>query len=147
MDFLVNGMSLFSATKAGSRDMCGCFSPDYATCGNELARDENERLAKIFTGEAPAPIDPDRVALFICPQCGDLGCGAITFRLSYGTNTVRWSDFAYENNYMAEQTDFESFATLGPFEFDRDAYRAVISRAAGYEGSVHSELHSAGKQP
>ncbi len=38
VDFVVNGLSLFAATGADAMDMCGCFSPDYATCGNELAR-------------------------------------------------------------------------------------------------------------
>jgi hypothetical protein len=133
VDFLVNGVSLFSATNAGQQDVCGCFSPDYATCGNELARDENERLARIFTFESRAPIAPDRVALFICPECGDLGCGAITFKLSRGGGTVRWSEFAYENNYDPEETNFERYAAIGPFEFTFDAYRAVIARAASSE--------------
>jgi hypothetical protein len=130
VDFLVNGFSLFAATKAAERDMCGCFSPDYATCGNKLAERENDRLAKIFTFELPGEIAPDRPALFICPQCSDLGCGAITFRLSRAGDKVRWSDFGYENNYDEAYSDFESFVAIGPFEFDIEAYLAAISRAA-----------------
>jgi hypothetical protein len=70
------------------------------------------------------------VALFICPECGDLACGAITFRLSRAGDAARWSDFAYENGYDETQTDFDSYSTIGPFEFALDAYRTVITRAA-----------------
>jgi hypothetical protein len=129
VDFVVDGVSLFAATRAGALDLCGCFSPDYATWPNELVRDENERMAKIFTFESPPEIERDRVALFICPQCGDLACGAITFRLSRADDTVRWSDFAFENGYDEEQTDFDSYSAIGPFEFAVEDYMAVIRRA------------------
>lgn len=130
VDFLVNGISLSSATGAGRRDMWGCFSPDYATCGNELARNENKRRAKVFNFELPPDVEPDRVALFVCPQCGDLACGAITFQLSRDSDAVRWSCFAYENGYDEMETDFATYSTIGPFAFSIDAYMAVIRRAA-----------------
>jgi hypothetical protein len=130
IDFSINGISLFTATTAYRHDLCGCFSPDYATCGNELARNENERIAKIFSFESPSEIGADRVALFVCPQCGDLACGAITFQLSRVDDTVRWSHFAYENGYDEAQTDFESYSAIGPFEFAFDTYSEVIRRAS-----------------
>ncbi len=130
VDFLVNGISLFSATRAGSHDMCGCFSSDYEACNNARKRHENKRIANIFTFETPAEIHPNRVALFICPECGDFACGAITFQLSRDGNSVLWSRFAYENGYDETQTDFDSYATIGPFEFAFDRYRAAIEKAS-----------------
>jgi len=126
----VNGVSLFSKTGAGERDLWGRFSPDYANCGNKLARDENERIAKTFSFESPADIAEDRVALFVCPQCGDLGCGAITCRLSRHGETVRWSQFAYEDGFDDDQNDFERYSAIGPFEFATDEYLAAIANAA-----------------
>ena len=136
VDFVVDGVSLFAATTRRERDLCGCFSPDYATCGNELARDENERIAKIFTFESPPEIKQDRVALFVCPLCGDLACGAITFRLSRVGETVRWSDFAHENGYDEDETDFETYSSIGPFEFGIDDYLAVIRRAVSARPTI-----------
>ena len=136
VDFVVNGLSLFAATGADAMDMCGCFSPDYATCGNELARQENERIGKIFTFEAPPDIEQDRLALFVCSHCGDLACGAITFRLSRAGDTVRWSNFAYENGWCEDQTDFETYSAIGPFEFGLDEYLAVIRRAASAQPMI-----------
>src|SRR5207253_8440966 len=109
VDFLVNGVSLLSATKAGQRDLTGCFM--------SLAVDGyNERLARIFTGELVADQLPgDRIPLFVCPYCGDAGCGAITFKLTRRGEPVSWSHFAYENSWDDQVTDFESYSTFGPF--------------------------------
>ena len=136
VDFVVDGLSLFAATGADAMDMCGCFSPDYATCGNELARHENERMSNIFTFEAPPEIKQDRLALFVCSHCGDLACGAITFRLSRAGDTVRWSDFAYENGYDEDETDFETYSSVGPFEFGIDEYLALIRRAVSARPTI-----------
>jgi hypothetical protein len=84
VDFLVNGRSLFVATRAAQHDLCGCFSPDYAKSANELAHHENERLAKLFLFESPLQIASDRVALFVCPERSDPACGAITIQLNSG---------------------------------------------------------------
>jgi hypothetical protein len=130
VDFLVNGVSLFAATRAHDRDLWGCFSPDYLMHENESARNENSRIAKIFSFESPPPIKLNRAALFICPTCGDLGCGAITLELSRDGGRVRWSRFAYENDYDESWTDYERYATIGPFEFAVDDYLATIRRAA-----------------
>jgi hypothetical protein len=123
VDFLVNGVSLLSATKARQRDLTGCFM--------SLAVDgESERLAKIFTGELVADQLPgDRIPLFVCPFCGDAGCGAITFKLTRRGELVSWSHFAYENTWDGQVTDFGSYSTLGPFEFDLASYKSIIQRA------------------
>ena len=130
VDFIINGKSLFAATNAGRLDMCGCFSPDYFSSENALARDVNEHVAKIFTFEAPTDVAPNRVALFVCPECGDLACGAITFELSRDGDTVRWAHFAYENGYDDTQTDFDTYAGIGPFEFQFGPYADIIRKAS-----------------
>ena len=138
IDFFVNGISLFTATNAYRHDLCGCFSPDYVTSENELTRNENQRIAKIFSFESPTEIGRDRVALFICPQCGDLACGAITFQLSRVGDTVRWSHFAHENGYDETETDFDGYSAVGPFEFAFDGYREVIRSASSSHRMISS---------
>jgi hypothetical protein len=128
VDFVINSNSLFLATNAGQLDMCGCFSPDHLTSESERVRKENTRIAKIFTFDLPADIAPDRVAVFVCPECGDLGCGAITFQLSRDGDTVRWANFAYENGYDQPQSD--EYSAIGSFEFAFRAYLGVIRRAS-----------------
>jgi len=123
IDFLVNDTSLFSAARANERDMAGCFM-SLAVPGHTA------KLAKIFVGELLADVLPgDRIPLFVCPICGDAGCGTISFKLTRQGSLVRWSEFAYENTWDDEATDFESYSTLGPFEFDLETYELVIGRA------------------
>jgi hypothetical protein len=108
IDFLVNGLSLFSATKAEQRDLLGCFT-SVAVAGT------NESLAKIFTGELPAELPDNRIGLFVCPLCGDLGCGAITFQLTSHGDSVTWSRFAYENSWDEAITNFAPYSAIGPW--------------------------------
>jgi hypothetical protein len=123
IDFLVNDTSLCSATRANERGMAGCFM-SLAVPGHTA------KLAKIFAGELLADVLPgDRIPLFVCPICGDAGCGTISFKLTHQGKLVRWSEFAYENTWDDEVTDFESYSTLGPFEFDLEPYERAIGRA------------------
>lgn len=65
-------------------------------------------------------LDPGRVFLFICPECGDLGCGAVTATLHVGTNRVTWRQFAWENGHQ-------------PAEPMANAPEALAFDAANYE--------------
>ncbi|MBK3664067.1 hypothetical protein JJE66_22940 [Bradyrhizobium diazoefficiens] len=119
-DFIVNGVSLFEATQALEYDMCGSLSnPQFE---REIARGVNGRTAAMLTSDVPA--GGHRVALFVCPECGDFACGAITTRLSRTERGVQWSDFAYENG-----SDAASKFGLGPFEFEWAAYLSEIERS------------------
>lgn len=48
-------------------------------------------------------LNPGRVALFVCGECGNLGCGAVTANLVVEDDRVSWSHFAWDNGY--EPTD------------------------------------------
>ena len=67
IDFLVNGESLFRLLGADEMDMCGRFSSD--------TPEINAESEKVFTGDAPPDLENGRVLLFVCSECGDIGCG------------------------------------------------------------------------
>jgi hypothetical protein len=50
--------------------------------------------------EEPADFPNSRYALLICPECGDLGCGAVSAAIRREGETVVWSDFGIENDYQ-----------------------------------------------
>jgi hypothetical protein len=139
VDFLVDGLSLFEATKAYKLGLGGCF---LAADGDARIKACNQEAAGQFTFERPAPeiremdgtIGRHRVMLFVCSACGDLGCGAITAEIARDGEFVVWSRFAYQNNYCdADGTnwdDFEAYKPIGPFRFAWDAYKEAIQRAA-----------------
>jgi hypothetical protein len=88
-----------------------------------------QAVAKLL-GKAPADFPPNRVALYICPECGDLGCGALTAAVTFEPGAVVWSDLAWENGL--DETDSRTSYDIGPFRFDRIQYeralRAVVGR-------------------
>ncbi|QHE95607.1 hypothetical protein ACKUFS_26620 [Pseudomonas cannabina] len=66
--------------------------------------------------------EPCRVAIYICPECGDIGCGAYSVQIrSFGSEII-WEEFAYENGYEEPRI----IADVGPFIFSSAPYvRAV----------------------
>ena len=119
-DFVVNGVSLFEATQAFKYDICGSLSnPQFE---REVARRINRRTAAMLTSDVP--VGGHRVALFVCPECGDLACGAVTARVSRTELGAKWSDFGYENGF-----DAASKLGLGPFEFEWASYITEIERS------------------
>jgi len=123
VDFIVNGISLFAATKAQGLDMCGRFSSD-------LNASLNNEFQQVFNLLAQPDTPSNRVMLFVCSECGDIGCGAITIKITKESETYIWSEFAYENDYDDGMTDFSSYTSIGPFRFESQHYHSILSRAA-----------------
>jgi len=66
-----------------------------------------------------------RLPLYVCPECGDLGCGAITVHVDHTEpGRVTWSGLRHENGY--EPADDLDLSAAGTFIFDADAYRQVL---------------------
>jgi hypothetical protein len=68
-----------------------------------------------------------RTALYVCAECGDLGCGAVTAIVNVEQRHVVWSGFGYQNNYEPFD-DSAAFDGVDPFVFDRDQYSAALER-------------------
>lgn len=115
LDFVINGTSLHE-TIGSQRDLVSVlWNPPVVLAEADRAV---RRLLLMETGDA----SNGRVSLFVCPECGDLGCGAITARIALNDGGIVWRDIGYENSYDPS-IDFDSFAAVGPFVFDLDAYR------------------------
>lgn len=83
--------------------------------------------------QADSDLPPDRVALYVCPECGDLGCGAVTAVVRRSGETIQWSDLRYETD--RQDPDEDVALATGPFTFEWAAYahllRAALERAPG----------------
>ncbi len=120
-DFVVNGVSLFSATDAHTLGMCGRFTAGFP----EL--NEATRLAFLGDGPPDERLALHRTVVLNCATCGGLDCGAITLEVRRDGEAFIWRAFAYENGY--EDPDLASYEHLGPFRFEAAAYRAAIDQA------------------
>jgi hypothetical protein len=103
-DFLVNGQSLYELLSAHSFDLVGRFW--------QGDRAWNEESANIFLTKQSADLENGHTMLYVCPECGDIGCGAITVTIIKSDNSYSWTEFGYENNYAPQMMDSDSYAML-----------------------------------
>jgi len=121
VDFTVDGESLLRClTRAdgGHPDFMGGFVRGVA--------DANSVKLAMLAGSRPPETEEGRYLLYVCPECGDIGCGAYAARVRVGADTVEWHDFAYENGYEPPR----QIAEVGPFVFERQQYQQVLERAS-----------------
>jgi hypothetical protein len=112
LDFLVSGRSL--------KSILGIENADYATLiGYGAKREYDKGILNIFRLREKSHLSTGRVMIYVCPECGDIDCGAITaVILDHGFKIV-WKDFGYETGYRGVT---EQFSNIDPIEFDRQSY-------------------------
>jgi hypothetical protein len=121
LDFIIDAQSLYELLGTQKLDLVGVlgWSPP--------ARDDHA-VAELLL-EAPGSQAGGRQKLFVCPECGDIGCGAITVMVSLQGDNYVWRDFGYENDYDPNMADFSSYAAVGPYQFEATQYRAALETA------------------
>lgn len=67
----------------------------------------------------------DREPLYVCPECGDIGCGAVTARITADKGLVQWADFGWETSWE-DSVSREGYEDIGPFAFEFRLYRATL---------------------
>jgi hypothetical protein len=120
-DFLVNGESLLAhliKMSGGHGDFMGCFVHGFAEAKAQALR---ELLLEVDTSSKQR-----RVGIYICPECGDIGCGRFSVMVERCADAVIWSEFAYENDYE----DLLIFEEMRPFRFLSSQYEAAIRQSA-----------------
>lgn len=119
-DFLIDGKSLFDIC-----DMEG--SGRIGNLGWGLNIDYKKSLVKQFLNEeVNNELDSERIMLFICSYCGDIGCGGTTFKLVETDTEIIWTEFGSENNYD-EDVDFSEYKNVDSFRFEKIDYKRVFN--------------------
>ena len=101
---------------------------DQVSCLGWFVPDENAKAVRKLVLEAPADLPNNRRTLYVCPECGDIGCGAVSLVIERVGNRIIWRDFGYENDYEGI-VHSEGFEAVGPFAFNRGEYEKVIRQA------------------
>jgi hypothetical protein len=81
--------------------------------------------ARRLVGDLPPARPGGRVVLYVCPECGDLGCGAVTAVVESADGEVVWRDFGWQNDYEPG-VDLDMFKGVGPFHFEASQYEAQL---------------------
>ena len=120
LDFVVDGEFLWEAL--GKRhDMVSILCAEYSA--NETAK----ALGRLLLDQK-ADLPNDRRSFFVCSECGDLGCVAITAVIERQAETITWKAFGYENTYE-DKILLDAYGTVGPFTFDATAYQRTLIQA------------------
>jgi hypothetical protein len=122
LDFAIGGQSLWE--KLNKPDMVSVLCFEYAA----KALDESLRAANriLLTEKADHP--NDRRSLFICSECGDLGCGAISCVIARDGGVIVWREFGLQNNYE-DKVERKRYAEIGPFIVDAASYELAFLEA------------------
>lgn len=113
IDFIISGQKLGQLFNISKFDLIGTFG------WSENKEFENMKI-KEFKGIEKPELDTERSCFYVCPECGDIGCGAITAKIEIAENYVIWKEFGYENDYS--DPDLKEFLDIGPFVFNKKEY-------------------------
>ena len=116
LDFVIDGAPLSSLLDAD-------FISPFGWLDADTRKADIERLL----GKSPPDMAHGRTSLYICPECGDLGCGAVTVLIERGERVVIWKDFGIQNNYE-DAVYTEGLDNIGPFTFDSRQYDELFQR-------------------
>ncbi len=117
-DVLVDGKSLFDEFISTEENMVSCF-------GFYNDKKLNVNISNEFLKNKTSDLVTGRTALFVCRECVDIGCGAITLEIEKNAKSYVWKNFAHENNsFELEETDYINFQLL---EFDKNEYEKAIN--------------------
>lgn len=115
-DFVIDGISFSQRIAA---DVISPFG--WGSHGSQL--EAVDRLRR----KAPADLPGNRTSIYVCPECGDLGCGALSAVVEGGSGVVIWRDFGLQTPHDPE-VQHAGFEQLGPFTFDGREYHEVLGR-------------------
>jgi hypothetical protein len=136
LDLVVNGVSLWGLL-GKPHDMVSVLCLDFTQ--SEMLKAVDRLLLK-----SDADLPSNRRSLFLCAECGDLGCGAISVSIKREDDRVVWADFGYENTYEAQVLRAD-YANVGPFEFEFHPYQSTLLSAI--ERLKSREIHPPRKPP
>jgi len=115
LDFVVDGESL--SEKIGG---------DLVSCLGWFVPSENAKAVRRLLLEEKSVLPDNRLQLYVCPECGELDCGAITAIVERRDGKIVWRDFAFVSGYD-EIEHSEKITEVDSFAFDRRQYRNTFN--------------------
>lgn len=119
VDFLVDGRPLRECLNIPDDTAC----PDHETTA---LRDDWQPTAAVeyleVQGFRPGEFEDGRVALLLCPVCGDVWCGALSMELVLTQRTVTWTNFGWQEGPEDEPELFPDQY----FTFHRNEYEQLL---------------------
>ena len=121
LDFVVDGQSLYEK-----------FGDHISPLGWGDA-EENRAAVHRFLRKSEPDLPHGRTSIYICPQCRELDCGAVSAVIERKGQEIVWRDFGYQNTFN-EDVNFEGLREIGPFSFNATEYFQVFRTVLNANG-------------
>lgn len=116
-DFIVSNRSW--------RDPLGPPEPDLVTSLGWPDEAYEAEQIQVFTFRKEPDLPTGRTLFYVCPECGDVNCGAVTATVQDRGDRIVWTEFGYETGYGGLT---ESYTAVEPIKFERQSYFQAFSR-------------------
>ena len=118
LDFFVSGKSL--------KGILDIQDSDYITpFGWSSDQNYNRHFLNVFRLKEKSELITGRTMIYVCPECGDIDCGAITAVIKDYGDRIIWSEFGYETDYSGLT---EKYPLIEPIEFERTSYFSSFTK-------------------
>jgi len=130
IDFAIDGSSLGDRVQRAFGDVVGVL-------GWQRQEDDEQAVGELILRRPSPPVLQGRVALFVCPECAGIDCGAVTVRITRSDDAYKWAGFTFENDYDPAMTDSNKLESLGPFLFEPAHYESLLQRFLNNPRAAH----------
>ncbi|MGW0756637.1 oxidoreductase [Streptomyces sp. NPDC002814] len=89
--------------------------------------------------ETDAPLPGGRYVIYGCPECEELGCGAVTAVIEHLADDYLWRDFAWQTDDYADLS-LNGYHGIGPFRFRGAEYRTALTSLLDGSGSARRRV-------
>lgn len=119
IDFVVSGQSLGQLFDIERMNLIGTFG----WIKNQAIE---LNLIDEFLGKSIPELPTGRSSFYVCKECGEIECGAITAQIEFTESRVVWKNFGYERSYDESGPRLDDYKTVGPYFFDLKQYTKVF---------------------
>jgi len=118
-DFIISGKSIYAELTKQNFDYVSCLG----WVSSAYEQESRQRLVLERVGEMPQ----GKVGLYVCPECVDPLCGAITVSIKENDDGIIWSNLFYDNGWEGdEELYIHKQLDIGPFHFNKLEYLEAI---------------------
>jgi hypothetical protein len=125
LDYIIDGLPLVEYLRS-RKDEPIDFIPPFGWLTEASPQAEAKAAARLLLRAEP-DLPSGRHSLLVCPECADLGCGAVTAEIEREGDLFIWRAFGFETDYGGRAV-LESFAHVREFAFTRREYSGVFRR-------------------
>ena len=118
LDFFVSGRSLKTILNIQDSDY---FTPfEWSS-----SHDHKKHFLNVFRLNERSELATGRVMIYVCAECGDIDCGAITAVIKDCGESMVWSEFGYETDYAGLT---EKYLQIEQIKFERSSYFSAFAK-------------------